>query len=142
MRLSPWLARLACACILLGGFEPFYFRMLTPERARFGAWVTQLPYSKTPGLREFMNGVRAHTRNGDRIAIVAPFTRWEGGYAYVYTRSTYLLAGRTTIPLIGEDDSRLNADAADTFACWRSAPPRGSVIVWRDNNGVLARKSR
>ena len=138
--MRPWIARLAFACILIGGFEPFYFRMLTPERARFGAWVTQLPYSKTPGLRAFMNGVRDHTRSGDRIAIIVPFTHWNGGYAYAFTRSTYLLAGRTTIPLVGEDDTHLSADAAAYFACWHIAPPPGTTIVWRNADGVLARR--
>ena len=142
MRLSPWVARLACACILIGSFEPFYFRMLTPERARFGAWAAQLPYAKTPGLRAFMLGVHERTKNGDRIAIVAPYTKWNGGYAYAFTRSTYVLAGRTTIPLVGDDDSQLSADGAEYFACWHIAPPPGTTIVWRDNHGVLARKSR
>ena len=133
-----WLARLACVCILIGGAEPFYWRMLTPQRRSFGAWVTQLPYQKTPGLLAFMNGVRAHTRKGDRIAIVLPFAHWQGGYAYAFTRSTYLLAGRTTIPLVGEDDRLLNADHAEYFACWHAAPPPGSVAIWRDANGVLS----
>jgi hypothetical protein len=133
-----WLARLACVCILIGGAETFYWRMLTPQRRSFGAWVTQLPYQKTPGILAFMTGVRAHTRNGDRIAIVLPFTHWQGGYAYAFTRSTYLLAGRTTIPLVGEDDRPLSADGAEYFACWHIAPPPGSVVIWRDANGVLS----
>ena len=147
MRWSPWIARLACACILIGGFEPFYFRMLGPERARFGAWAGGLPYAKTPGLQPFMKGVREHTKSGDRIAIVTPFTKWNGGYAYALTRSTYILAGRTTVPLVGDDDAPLaaNVEKADYLACWHvdcsragegaGAPQR--AIVWRDAHGVL-----
>jgi len=106
---ARWLARAACLCIFLGAAQPFYFRMLGPRDA-FANWVTQLPYRRTPGLRAFIDGVRARTHDRDRIAIVTPFTKWNGGYAYAFTRSTYLLAPRTTIPIVGEDERSLIAN--------------------------------
>ena len=37
--------------------------------------------------------VRALTKPGDVIAIAAPFTKWEQGYCYLYTRALYPLTG-------------------------------------------------
>ena len=93
-----------------------------------------------------MAGVRDHTREGDRIAVVLPARRWEGGYAYGFIRSTYLLAGRRTVPLLNPGDQPLpaNFERATHIAAWGVALPplRGFEPVWRSTNGVLLQRRR
>lgn len=140
-----WAARWAVILILAGAAQPFYFRFLSPATRRsFGAWAARLPYSKTPGLYDFMTGVRARTEAGARIVILLPYRKWDGGYAYGYTRSTYLLAGRTTIPFVGADDRTHPLANPDYIAAWRVTTEAidGFAPVWHDENGVLFRRTR
>lgn len=145
MQWRVWGARAAFLLIVAGAFQPFYLRMFTPTRDAFARQVTNLPFRQTPGLREFMEGVRAHTAPGERIAIAAPFTQWEGGYAYAFYRSTYVLAGRQTVPLVDRSDRPLprNLALADSVAAWRvDATLPNFVTVWRGRDGVLLRRQR
>jgi hypothetical protein len=131
---------IAFLCIAAGAFQPHYWRMFTINRKAAGAWLVELPYSHMPGLRRFMTAVRDRTRGGDRIAIIIPAPAWESGYQYGFTRSTYLLAGRTTVPLMGSDDRRLprNVQLANYVACWHASPRiDGFATVWRSADGVL-----
>src|SRR5947208_17127379 len=102
-RLTRALALAAVVAIAAGAFEPFYLRIFTIDRARFATVLTELPYRKLPGVREFLLEVRERTKEGDAIAIAAPLhraPRWEGGYDYLYARALYLLAGRRVVPVI------------------------------------------
>ncbi len=146
MRIRIWLARAACICLLAGVFQPFYFRFFSArQRAGFAAFAARLPFTKMPSLPAFIEGVRGRTRAGDRIAIAVPYARWDGGYAYAFTRSTYLLVGRTTVPLIDERDRQTpeNLAKADYVAAWHTnvAWP-GFAQVWRGPDGVLLRRAR
>ena len=137
------LAALAFFAIAAGAFQPYYWKMFTIPRSAMRNWMVELPYSKMPGLRRFMSGVRDRTRNGDAIAIAIPAPAWEKGYQYGFTRSTYLLAGRTTVPLMGEDDRRLpwNVERANYVACWHSSPAIPHfAVAWRTADGVLLRR--
>lgn len=137
-------AVIALLCIATGAFQPYYWRMFTMNRKAIGAWLVELPYSHMPGLRRFMTGVRARTKEGDRIAIIVPAPAWESGYQYGFTRSTYLLAGRTTVPLMGSDDRRIpqNVRLATYVACWHAAPRiDGFTAVWRSEDGVLLQRA-
>ncbi len=146
MRSRVWLGRAACLLMLAGVFQPFYFRFFSPRaRTSFGRFALALPFTKTPSLPRFIDDVRASTRSGDRIALAAPYTKWDGGYAYVFTRSTYLLADRTTIPLVDANDhaTPANVASAEYIAAWHtevSAPGFGQV--WRSPDGMLLRKAR
>ena len=126
--------------IAAGAFEPFYFKVFALDRGRFGDMLVELPFRKTPGLRRFLNDVRAHTRDGDSIAIAAPYTKWEGGYDYCYSRALYPLAGRRVLPLLDPAD-RFHPEtlaAASHIAAYRSEPVfAGFAPVWRSNDGVL-----
>ncbi len=82
--------------IAAGAFEPFYLRIFTIDRAQLRASLIELPYRKLPGLRALLVETRARTRDGDVIAIVAPYA-WDNGYEYVYARSLYTLAGRRVV---------------------------------------------
>lgn len=140
------LAGAAFLCIAGGAFQPFYWRMFVTERAPARAALTELPYRQMKGLRRFMTGVRERTRNGERIAILLPADGWDRGYQYGFTRSTYLLYGRTTVPLIDETtDRRLpeNLGKADAVACLQlDAKLPHFQTVWRSSDGVLLRRTR
>src|SRR5437660_928583 len=72
--------------IAAAAFQPFYLRIYTTNRAGLAAALTELPYRKLPGMRQFILEVRARTRDGDAIAIAAPLHRGpllQGGYDYL-----------------------------------------------------------
>ncbi len=139
-------ATLALVCLFAGAFQRAYWTIFGADHAALQAWLTERPYSKMPGLRQFMTGVRDRTREGDRIAVVLPAHRWEGGYAYGFIRSTYLLAGRRTVPLLNPGDQPLpaNFERATHIAAWGVALPpiRGFEPVWHSTNGVLLQRRR
>lgn len=129
--------------IAAGAFEPFYFKVLVTDREPLRRSLIELPYRRVPGLRTFLADVAARTHNGDTIAIVTPFTRWEGGYDYCYARSLYPLAGRTVIPLLDPDDrfhpERLSR--ANYVAAYRQAPTfPGFAMVARMPDGTLLQR--
>lgn len=140
------LGALALFCIFAGAFQRGYWTIFTANRAMLQVWLTERPYSKMPGLRRFMLGVRDRTRDGDRIAIVLPARRWEGGYAYGFIRSTYLLAGRRTVPLLSHSDQPLpaNIGRATHVASWPAALPPlpGFEPAWSTPDGVLLQRRR
>ena len=139
------IAAAAFLCIAVGAFQPFYWRMFAMNRASARAALTELPYRRFEGLRRFMLGVRERTRDGERVAIVLPAERWDEGYQYGFTRSTYLLYGRTTMPLIDEEDRplRQNLQSADAVASLqRDVTIPHFETVWRSGDGVLLRRIR
>lgn len=85
----------------------------------------------------FLEGVLAHTRPGDRIAVIVPGMKWDDGYSYAYYRASYFLTGREVLPLIYYDKPvRENLGRADYLAIWHAQEPRAHV-VWRGDGGVL-----
>lgn len=131
--------------ITAGAFEPFYFRILTAERARYHDMFVELPYRKAPGLRRFLQDVRARTHDGDSIAIAAPYARWDGGYDYCYARSLYSLAGRRVLPLLDPQDRfhPENLARVTHVAAYRSDPRTdGFAAVFRSADGVLLQRQR
>ena len=139
------LAGAAFLCIAGGAFQPFYWRVFAMNRSSARAALTELPYRRMNGLRRFMLGVRERTRDGERVAILLPARAWEEGYQYGFTRSTYLLYGRTTVPVVDESDRFLsqNLEKADAVACLQiDATLPHFEPVWRSSDGVLLRRTR
>ena len=127
--------RIAVAiAIAAAAFQPFYLRIYTTDRARFAAALTELPYRKLPGMRQFALDVRARTRDGDTIAIAAPLQ--QDGYDYLFRRARYLLGGRFVVP----QDNPATATYIACFHCTSAAP--GFVEIWRGRDGVLLRRAR
>lgn len=129
--------------LFAGAFHPFFILSNFKDRGRIRETLRDLPYSKTPGLRRFMLGVRERTRSGDRIAIFVPMKDWSGGYGYAYARSQYLLAGREVLAVIGPDQQvqPANIDQAGYVASWHMTPAlAGFREVWRSDDGVLLRR--
>jgi hypothetical protein len=140
---SRLLALAALLLILAGGFEPFYVRIFGMDRHRFGASLVELPYTKTPGLREFLAVIDWLVPRGASVAIVTPRMKWNEGYEYVYARSLYPLAGRNVLPLLTPDDRQLrnHLAKADYVAAFRSAPHiPGFTVIWRGQLGALLRR--
>ena len=129
--------------IAVGAFEPFYLKVFRVDGERMRAMLVELPYRKTPGLRTFLEGVRARTRPGDSIAIAAPYATWQGGYDYVYARSTYVLSGRRVLPLRdpGSRPQPQSLGRAQFVAAYRmNAPLPNFVPVWSGPDGMLLRR--
>jgi hypothetical protein len=137
------LTLVAFAAIVVAGIDrtllriPFYSRAeLQPvfERYADGTWQQ---------YAVFLRGVRAHTRNGERVAVIVPAAKWERGYSYAYYRASYLLAGREVLPLVDERDRfrRENLLRADVVASWRApVPATHPNLVWSGDGGVLVRR--
>ncbi|MEA2490017.1 MAG: hypothetical protein QOH21_1809 [Acidobacteriota bacterium] len=144
-RLRIVLAAAALILLAAGTFQSYWWTMFTADRAALGSWLTDLPYGRTPGLREFMLDVRERTPKGARIAVLTPYTEYQHGYVYVFSRATYLLAGRTTLPLIDEHDRTLphNLADADYIAAFRAnAKIEGFTPIWSSPSGVLLWRPR
>lgn len=144
-RLRIVFAAAALALLAAGTFQSYWWTMFTADRAGMRSWLTELPYARTPGLRQFMLDVRERTPAGSRIAVLAPYAEYQHGYVYVFSRSTYLLAGRTTLPLIDEHDRTLPQNLADAeyIAAFRTnAKIEGFVPIWASRTGVLLWRAR
>jgi hypothetical protein len=131
------LGTLIVIAIAVGAFEPFYIRMFFTDRARLRETLTELPYTKAPGLRTFLVEVERRTPRGSRVAIAAPTLEWDRGYEYVLTRSMYPLAGREVLKLPEE------LPRAEYIAAWHAAPHVGGFReIWRGRDGVLLQRVR
>jgi len=127
-RVLPILAFLALAA---GAFQPFYLTILRQDWRQLGAFLTELPYRKVPGLRQLCVEADRRTPPGARVLFIAPVN----GYEYAYRRAQYLLAGKELIPMG-------RAEARPTFvACLPSCNvPAGFTVVWRNDRGMLLRQ--
>lgn len=94
-----------------------------------------------PDYPRFLEGVRAHTRPGDTIAILVPTPEWDPGYAYAYYRASYFLTGREVLPLMTAEDPLVvqNFRRAQWVAVWNQRVPPGER-VWSEHRGVLVRR--
>jgi hypothetical protein len=134
-RIRRTLAALALVAIAIGSFQPFYVRVWQQEWRALGAYLTELPYRKVPGMRQLLVEVDHRTPPGSRILFATPHRTWEGGYGYAFRRAQYLLAGKDVIPMIGP------AREADFLVCWsRCTPPAGFTVIWKSDAGSLARR--
>lgn len=136
---------LALALILIGGFEPFYLRVLAIERDRLERSLVELPYQKMPGLRRFLVQVRAHTRPGDVIALVASESRRTEAWDYIYDRSLYTLAGRHVVATVDRGDRQIPQaiEGAEVIAAFGAeVAAEGFREVWRGPEGTILRRVR
>jgi len=96
---------------------------------------------RVPGFAAFLKEVRAHTQHDETIALVVaapdPAT-----YGYGFIRASYLLAGRTVIPIEGAD-AKFRAEAvrrAKYLAVFRLRYVGRGQIVWQGRDGVLVKQ--
>lgn len=109
--------------------DPGLFRIALANRTTMHAVMTRYPDHGWEGYPAFLDGVRAHTKRGDSIALVVPATRWDGGYDYAFYRASYFLAGREVLPVI----DRNSVPQPGNFARAKY------VAVWRRNGGTLVK---
>ena len=67
----------AVVMLAAGLLKPFYFQMLSRDRAPIRAALSRVAFGKMPGFENFLEEVRARTAPGDTIALVVPMTEWQ-----------------------------------------------------------------
>jgi len=136
------LALVVLAALLLARIEP---RLLSVplHRAKFARIYAGFADRLWPQYPRFLEGVRAHTQDGDSIAIVVPTLDWDRGYSYAYYRASYFLVGRDVLPLSDRENhlQLLNFRNAKYIAAWNTSMPQAHfTTVWRGDGGVLLRR--
>lgn len=117
--------------IAAGAFQPFYLRVLRQDGRQLSAYLTDRPYRKVPGLRQFCLEVDRRTPLGARILFVAPSNE----YLYAFRRARYLLAGKDLL-LVGRTET-----LPEFVACLpRCSVPAGFTVVWRGERGMLLKR--
>jgi hypothetical protein len=137
------LALIAFLAIFALRVDRQFVRLPFMDRGPLGQVFTARPDRLWPKFPRFLAGVRAHTTNGDSIAIVVPSLDWDEGYSYAYYRASYLLAGREVLPVAMEDRKPRpeNLKRADYVAVWgRGAPSGPGRVVWQGEDGYLLRQ--
>lgn len=111
------------------------------DRGPYTRELNGFPDRQWPLYPRFLEGVRAHTKPGDTIAIVTPAMVWDDGYSYAYYRASYFLAGREVLPLVSPENEKLTQNFRDaryiaTFGMLVRVP---ADIVWQGEGGMLLR---
>jgi hypothetical protein len=119
--------------------DPNLFVIALSNRAAIGSVMARYPDRGWDAYPAFLEGVRAHTKAGDTIALVVPTSRWDGGYSYAYYRASYFLAGREVLPVVDRDDAPQpqNFARARYVAAWRRKVQPPIHVVWSGSGGAL-----
>jgi hypothetical protein len=140
---SSVLSTLVFAAIVVASIDPVLLRFPFYDRAVLAPLFERYADRQWVQYAAFLRGVRAHTRGGETIAVLAPTLDWDHGYSYAYYRASYFLSGREVLPLA--DEARRvhpeNLQRAELVAVWRAAvPPTHRTVVWSGDGGVLVRR--
>jgi hypothetical protein len=136
------LAALALAALVATRIDPRLLELPFVDRSAQARSLALYPDRQWPGYPRFLEGVRAHTRPGDTIAIIVPATRWDDGYSYAYYRASYFLTGREVLPVLDLHDvgHPENLSAARFIAAFGMAPTEPAQAVWSGEGGTLYRQ--
>ena len=106
-------------------------------------FVARAPAPLT-GYDRFLIEVDRRMPAGTSIAIYAPASRFEPGYAFSYYRAVYRLPGRRVVPLKDPDDRDHPERMAqvDYIAAWDAKTALPHTLVWRGEGGTLYRRAR
>jgi hypothetical protein len=96
---------------------------------------------RVAGFVPFLEGVRARTRNGDSIALIVSAPN-VGLYRYGFFRASYILAGRSVVPMVDERGAFRTAAVrqARYLAIFRLQYAGAGSVVWRSEAGELVRQ--
>lgn len=130
------LAALVVLCI-----DPRLLQMPFVDRSGFARTLSGFPDRRWPQYPAFLEGVRAHTKRGDSIALFVPAMNWDGGYSYAYYRASYLLDGREVLPLVDRKNERIpqNFRAAQYVAAFGVTLGMPRSVIWQGEGGSLVK---
>jgi hypothetical protein len=133
------IALLLFVALALLALDPTLFRIALASRTGIRDQMAHYADRGWNGYPAFLEGVRAHTKAGDSIALIVPPTRGDTGYSYAYYRASYFLAGREVLPLIDRDDvpQRANFARAKYVAVWGRSVRASLRIIWSGAGGTL-----
>ena len=134
------LAYLCLFAIVALRIEPQLLRLPFIDRTSFNRGLTQLADGEWWQYARFLEGVREHTRDGDKITVVVPALKWDDGYSYAYYRASYFLSGREVLPLVTRQDKPVldNFRRAKFIAVWQKRVSDDTRhVVWSGHHGVL-----
>jgi len=137
------LAIAALAAVIALRIEPRLLQLPFMDRGPLMRGYALFADRLWPEYPRFLEGVRAHTRPGDKVTVVVPLMKWDEGYSYAYYRASYFLSGREVLPLVDAKDGlhRENFRAATYVAVWQAPfPAPRTALVWSGNGGVLLRR--
>ena len=117
----------ALLAIAAGSFQPFYLKVWRQDWRQLGAYLTELPYRKVPGLRQTCVEADRRIPANARVRFVAPANR---GYEYAFRRAQYLLAGKDVVP----------SGDADYVVCVPACNARGFTTLWRNERGAVLKR--
>lgn len=121
------LAALGLVALAAGSFQPFYLKVWRQDVRQLGAYLSELPYRRMPGLRQICLEADRRTRPGDRVLFLA---RMPDGTDYAFRRAQYLMAGKDVV-IAGD---------ADTIVCLPACTARGFRTVWRSDRGAVLQR--
>lgn len=136
-RIAAFIALFAIVALRI---EPQLLRLPFIDRTKFDRELAEMADGQWWQYPRFLEGVREHTKPGEKIAIMVPPNKWDEGYSYAYYRGSYFLSGREVLPVITEDDRvhLENLRGADAIAAWHMrGRPRGARVVWEGEGGLL-----
>jgi hypothetical protein len=128
--------------LVAGSFQPFYLKVLVLDRDALAEKIDFLRFGMLPEIRPFLESVERRTAEGESVALVTPADGWMLGYRYAFYRASYVLAGRTVLPVMTPAGSSIpqNLKNADVVAAWQvELNPALFEILWRGDGGTLAR---
>jgi hypothetical protein len=130
-----WLIGFALAGIAAGAFQPFYLTVWRQDWRALGAFLTEVPYRKVPGLRRACLEAERRVPLNASVMLVTNHPSWPKGYDYAFRRAHYLLAGRQMVPMLGPRP----AAPPDFILCVPAncTAPLSYRAVWRDASGAL-----
>ena len=141
MTLRRILTSICLATIVIVGVAARLFQLPFIDRGPSERAMARYSDRGWPDYPLFLEGVRAHTKPGDTIAVIVPAMRWDAGYSYAYYRASYFLTGREVLPLMTPEDIRLpqNFRAAKYIAVFGVGLRVPADVVWQSGRGALLR---
>jgi hypothetical protein len=132
---------LCLAAIVVLGVGSRLLELPFIDRTEAVRTMVRNPDRAWPDYPVFLEGVRAHTKPGDTIALIVPAMGWETGYSYAYYRASYFIAGREVLPIVTPDNARLpqNFRGAKYIAVFGVGLRTPADVVWRGGRGALLR---
>ena len=130
---------LFCAIAVLAVDPPLVLLAFEDRAAREATLARRADPS--PELAAFLTSVRARTKKGESVVLLLPARDWER-YSRGYFRASYLLAGRTVLPVLTKEGTvaRENLARADYIAAWRVRYAGDGSLVWQGHGGTLVRR--